>query len=249
VFEPLAAKTALIAAWFALLAAGERLLPSAKRPRRPRITKNLALWALNTLMNPLITVPISVAAVSLDPWNRPDIGLWPSLIVDIVILDLWTYLWHRANHRWPVLWRFHRVHHFDQFLDTASAVRFHPGEVLISALTRAPVVTACDINLTSLVIFDALALAAALFHHSNLRLPPRAEAALRWVVVTPSHHWVHHHAVRADTDSNYGLLLTLWDRLFGSVSPNRRTHDMPIGAEGETDQPLLRLLLCPFRRT
>jgi sterol desaturase/sphingolipid hydroxylase (fatty acid hydroxylase superfamily) len=248
VLEALSVKTGLIAAWFALLAVGERLAPAARRPDRPRVLKNLMLWAFNTLMNPFVTLPISVAAVSLDLWTRPDVGLWPALLLDLLILDLWTYAWHRANHRWPLLWRFHRVHHFDQFLDTTSAVRFHPGEVLQSALARAPLIIALDIQLASLVVFDALALAAALFHHANVRLPAGVERALRWVIVTPSHHWVHHHAVRADTDSNYGLLLTLWDRLFRSWSPHQRSPDMQIGAEGETDLSWRRLALSPFRR-
>jgi sterol desaturase/sphingolipid hydroxylase (fatty acid hydroxylase superfamily) len=249
VLEALGAKTALIGVWFALLTAGEWLAPSAPRPAHPRILKNLALWALNTLMNPFITVPIAVAAVSLNLWTRPDFGMWPALLLDLLLLDFWTYAWHRANHRWLLLWRFHRVHHFDQFLDTTSAVRFHPGEVLISALARAPLIIVADIDLTSLVIFDALALAAALFHHANVRLSASVEAALRWFVVTPSHHWVHHHAIQADTNSNYGLLLTLWDRLFRSWSPHQRTRDMTIGAEGESDRSWLHLLLSPLRRS
>jgi len=244
----LSSKAVLIGAWFALLALGERIAPAAPRPPGPRIVRNVVLWALNTLMNPFITVPVAVAAASLDIWTRPQLGFWPDLALDLLILDLWAYLWHRANHLAPLLWRFHRVHHFDQFLDTTSAVRFHPGEVLISALARAPLIVVVDIDLTSLVIFDALALAAALFHHSNVRLPHSVEAVLRWFVVTPSHHWVHHHAVRADTNSNYGLLLTLWDRLFRTWSPTPRKQAMIIGAEGETDRPWFRLLLAPFRR-
>lgn len=247
--EAISAKAVLVGAWFALLALGERIAPAAARPPGPRVARNFFLWALNTLMNPLITVPVAVAAASFDIWTRPQIGFWPSLAFDLLVLDLWSYFWHRANHRAPLLWRFHRVHHFDQFLDTTSAVRFHPGEVLISALARAPLIIVADIDLTSLFIFDALALAAALFHHSNVRLPANVEAAFRWFVVTPSHHWVHHHAIQADTNSNYGLLLTLWDRLFRTWSPTPRTLAMTIGAEGETDRSWLRLVLSPFRHS
>ncbi len=237
---------------FAVLALAERVAPSAQRAEKAdarRLFRNLALWALNTAMNPIITVPIAALAVSLDVWTRPQIGFWPSLTLDFLVLDLWTYCWHRANHLLPVLWRFHRVHHFDEFLDTTSAVRFHPGEVLISALARAPLIIVADIDLTSLVVFDALALAAALFHHSNVRLPAEVESGLRWFVVTPSHHWVHHHAIRVDTNSNYGLLLTIWDRFFRSWSPMARSPAMSIGVEGETDRSWLRLLLSPFRRS
>ena len=89
---------------------------------------------------------------------------------------------------------------------------------------------------------------AALFHHSNLRMPPAFERALSFVVVTPSLHWVHHHAMRSDTDSNYSTILSVWDRIFASKSPTARTPDMPIGVETLSDEPLTRLLARPFRR-
>jgi sterol desaturase/sphingolipid hydroxylase (fatty acid hydroxylase superfamily) len=242
------AKAAIAIAWFAMLALAERVAPAAPRPPHSdvaRLARNLGLWAVNTLMNPFVTAPIGAAAAALPLWTRPDLG-WAGLVFDFVLLDLWTYAWHRANHECPLLWRFHRVHHLDQFLDTTSAVRFHPGEVLISALARAPLIIAADVPVLSLVLFDALMLLAALFHHSNVRLPRGLEAALRQLVVTPSHHWVHHHVERADTNSNYGGVLTLWDRLFASWSPHARTGDMRIGAGEDQDAPLWALAAAPF---
>ena len=97
-------------------------------------------------------------------------------------------------------------------------------------------------------LFEALVQSAALFHHSDIRLPPPLERALARVLVTPSLHWVHHHAIRADTDSNYGTVLSVWDRLFGSRSATLRTPAMPIGVERLRDLPLPRLLLAPFGR-
>jgi len=243
----LSAKVAIIAAWFAALALAERALPAVPRPAgggAPRLVRNLGLWAINTLMNPLITLPISLGAAALDLWSRPDLG-WPGLVLDLVLLDLWIYWQHRFYHQWPLLWRLHRVHHLDRFLDTTSAVRFHPGEVALSALARAPLLIAADIPLLSIAAFDALVVLGALFHHSNLRLPAPAEAALRWLIVTPSHHWVHHHAPRSDTNSNYGTLLTAWDRVFASWSPTHRTRGMEIGV-GAPDAPLVKLLAAPF---
>ena len=246
----LSAKVAVAAGWALGLAAVERLAPAAPRPPRsdgPRLVRNLGLWAANTLMNPFITLPISAAAAALQLWTRPDLG-WAGLVFDLLLLDLWTYVWHRANHEWPLLWRFHRVHHLDQFLDATSAVRFHPGEVVISALARAPLVIAADIPFLTVALFDALMLLSALFHHSNIRLPAQLESALRLFIVTPSHHWVHHHVETADTNSNYGGVLTLWDRLFASWSPHAHTPDMRIGAGDAADRPLLQLALAPFRR-
>ena len=244
----LSLKALLLGAWFAALAFLERIAPSAPRPAgERRVGRNLALWAVSTLMNPVLTLPISMAAAGFVIWTRPELPVWAALMLDLLLLDLWTYAWHRANHEWPLLWRFHRVHHLDEFLDTTSAVRFHPGEVLISALARAPLIVLADIDLASILLFDSMMLASALFHHSNVRLPLKVEAALRMLVVTPSHHWVHHHAIRADTDSNYGALLTVWDRLLGSWSKTARTPSMRIGVEGREDRALTDLVVEPMR--
>lgn len=234
-----------LAIWAGVLALAERAAPSAARPTgEARVARNLALWACNTAMNPLLTVPIAAAAAGLQLWTRP--AAWPPAF-DLLLLDLWAWAWHRANHAFPWLWRFHQVHHRDAFLDVTSAVRFHPGEVLISALARTPLIVALDLPLASVAAYDLLLMAATLFHHSNLRLPARMEGALRAVIVTPSHHWVHHHAIRADTDSNYGVLLTVWDRVFRSWSPTVRTPELEIGVEGAPELPLAGLARLPFR--
>jgi sterol desaturase/sphingolipid hydroxylase (fatty acid hydroxylase superfamily) len=126
-------------------------------------------------------------------------------------------------------------------------VRFHPGEVLLAAVARLPVIALAAMHVTSVVLFDGLVIGAALFHHSNLRLPRRLEDGLRKLIVTPAHHWVHHHARRVDTDSNYGTLLTVWDRLFASFSPTERTPGLRIGVEGEGELGLPQLVARPLR--
>ncbi|HET8729291.1 MAG TPA: sterol desaturase family protein, partial [Alphaproteobacteria bacterium] len=193
--------------------------------------------------------PVSAwAATHALAW-RPDWWSgWPGLVLDILLLDFWIYWWHRANHEVPFLWRFHEVHHLDRFLDSTSAIRFHFGEVLISAFVRAAVIVLFGIPLGSVLVFEALVLIGALFHHSNLRLPPTVENALSRVVVTPSIHWVHHHRVRRDTDSNYGTLFSFWDPLFRSRSRTARSPGMPIGVERRDERPLGHLLLRPFLR-
>jgi sterol desaturase/sphingolipid hydroxylase (fatty acid hydroxylase superfamily) len=164
------------------------------------------------------------------------------------MLDFLIYWWHRANHEWPLLWRFHEVHHLDRFLDSTTAIRFHFGEVLLSAGARAVVVLLLGFPFASIIAFESLLLCATIFHHSNLRLPAGFERSLSAVIITPGIHWVHHHAARADTDSNYGTLFSFWDRLFRTRSPTPRTPTMTIGVEGEGERALPALLLRPFRR-
>lgn len=252
-------KVGLVAGALALFAVYERCRPMsggpllvrfgrASRAAWRRLARNLGLFGINLVISPLLIVPITAWAGQFEVGLRP--GWWsgtPGLLLDLLLLDLWIYWWHRANHEVPLLWRFHQVHHLDETLDTSSALRFHFGEVLLSTMVRAVVIVAFDIPLSSVLLFEGLVLACAIFHHSDAELPPRLEGVLARMIITPSIHWVHHHAIRADTDSNYGTVLSLWDRLFGSASRTQRWRTMPIGVKGGRDRPLLRLLGIPFR--
>jgi sterol desaturase/sphingolipid hydroxylase (fatty acid hydroxylase superfamily) len=245
-------KAAVIPAWFALFFVAERWRPAAAQrvasPPWQRLLRNGALWAINVVLSPLVVVPISAYAAAHGlGWRPLRWGGAGALILDLLVLDFLIYWWHRANHELAFLWRFHAVHHLDRFLDTTSALRFHFGEVLLSALARAVVIVVLAIPLASVLTFETLVLMAALFHHSNLRLPPALERALSFVVVTPAIHWVHHHRKRIDTDSNYCTILSLWDPLFRSRSRMLRRLDMAIGVEGRDEAPLLALLAVPFR--
>ncbi len=251
-----ALKAGIVGGWFILLCALETLLPRAPRPGLiagcGRQLKNAALLALNALASPLFVVPLTALASAHPLWQRdlwlPDwlVG-WPELALDLLLLDAWIYAWHRLNHALPLFWRFHRVHHLDERLDVSSGVRFHVGEVFLSALMRMPVVMALAVPIAHVLLFEVLILLASLFQHSNLRLPARLEAGLRLVIVTPAHHWVHHHRDFADSNSNYGTVLSLWDRLFGTLSPTRRWPEMPIGLDDRPDLPLAGLLIEPAR--
>lgn len=215
-----------------------------------RVAKNLSLAGINAVLSWAIVVPLSALAASAALGWRP---LWWSggagLVLDLLLLDLWVYWWHRANHEMSWLWRFHEVHHLDGFLDASSALRFHFGEVVLSSLVRAAVIFVMGVPLASVIVFETLLVLAALFQHSNVRLPTGLERALSFVIVTPSIHWVHHHALRRDTDSNYATILSVWDRIFASRSLTRRTPEMPVGVEGLKDTDLPHLLLRPFRKS
>lgn len=248
----LAWKAAAVALWFLLVFLAERWRPAAPPPAAAtpaRLGRNLLLWSLTLPLSLLLVLPLTEWASGQAVVWRPSWWQgWSGLLLDLLLLDGLIYWWHRANHRLPFLWRFHGVHHRDRFLDSSSALRFHVGEVALSALARAGVILLLGFPLTSVLVFETLVLFAAIFHHSNLRLPPRLERALSWILVTPSIHWVHHHARRGDTDANYATILSLWDRLFASRSPTPRRPDMTIGAEGLGEKGALALILLPFRR-
>ena len=252
----LTVKGAVIAVWLLLFFVAERLRPAAVDPtladgRWNRAVRNLALFLLNGGVSFAVVVPVTAwAATHALDW-RP--SAWPAgvggLLIDLLLLDFFIYWWHRLNHVLPVLWRFHQVHHMDRFLDSTSAVRFHFGEVILSALVRGAFVFAMGIPLSSVLMFEVLVLLSSIFQHSNIRLPVALDRALSTVIVTPGWHWMHHHALRADTDSNYANTLTVWDRLFASRSPNDRDLLMEIGIERvKSDAGFLELLGKPFIR-
>ncbi|MDG2285918.1 MAG: sterol desaturase family protein [Alphaproteobacteria bacterium] len=243
-------KSIVVGVWLVLLFFGERLVPSAERVGGwTRVLRNAGLWGVNIGLSLAIIVPLSRWATDSALDWRPDWfdGLL-SIAIDIVILDFLIYWWHRANHVVPVLWRFHQVHHLDEFLDVTSSVRFHFGEVLLSACFWALIILALDMPLASVLAFEGVVLLAAAFQHSNLSLAKNREKAISGLLITPSIHWVHHHAVRDDTDSNYGTIFSFWDPLFGSRSPTSRTPEMKMGVESRSDVNILALLIRPFQR-
>lgn len=250
-------KSILVALVLLGLVVAERYLPAVNVPEtgvlRGRIAKNLSLWLINSLVSPVIILPVTFYAINYGGsygigWRGDHLESWAFIGIDLLILDLWIYWWHRANHRLAFLWRFHRVHHLDRWLDVTSSVRFHFGELVLSALVRAVVIACLGIPIISVIIFESLVLMNSGFHHSNVRIPKRIEERLSRFIVTPSIHWVHHHVVKSDTDSNYGTLFSFWDRLFGSYSKNKRTSDMDIGLERCADMRFFELLVSPFTR-
>ncbi len=244
----LTSKGGIIFAVLVLLMLLERLFPAVQvRSNVNRIVKNFSLAGLNILLGPIIVVPITMLAAShAFHWQPEWWDGWIGLVLQLLILDCWIYFWHRMNHVLPFLWRFHEVHHLDETLDASSALRFHFGEVVLSSVVRAIVIIILGVPLFTVVVFETLVTVAAIFHHSNIRLPAHLEKLISHIIVTPSVHWVHHHAQRSDTDANYSTILSIWDKLFGSVAIGKRTPGMLIGVEGIKEQKLLRLILRPF---
>lgn len=146
------------------------------------------------------------------------------LVAAIVLMDCWTWSWHRACHRIPFLWRFHRVHHSDPAMDVTTAFRFHPGELLISAFARLPLLFVLGLTATELLLYETLLLASSQYQHSALSCS-WWDRILQRLLVTPSVHRVHHSPQRELTNSNYAAVLNCWDRLFGTWRAPQETGD------------------------
>lgn len=152
-------------------------------------------------------------------------------ILALLLFDCWMYWWHRFNHVVPWLWRFHRTHHADTRMDVTTALRFHPGEIVLSTLARLAVVPLVGMELWHLALYELVALPIVAFHHSNIALTRRADDSLRWLIVTPWMHWVHHSDHQPETDSNYSSVLSVWDRVFGSYRLRDDPHAIRFGIE------------------
>jgi sterol desaturase/sphingolipid hydroxylase (fatty acid hydroxylase superfamily)/rhodanese-related sulfurtransferase len=211
-----------------LLVSWESLVPFAQyfrsnlRGRAFHALGNYAAGALNTLMIALAFAPTWWWVANWAEAHR--FGLLHLLdlrqplrgLLALLLLDAWTYSWHRLNHAVPLLWRFHRAHHSDLHVDVSSTTRFHPGEILASSLMRIPVLLLGGIQFGELLFFETAMFGAVQLQHSNIALPKRLDRILQWLLVTPAMHRVHHSPVRTETDSNFSSLLSIWDRVFGT---------------------------------
>jgi len=230
----------------------EYLFPKEKiklRDKLSRIFKNVFFWLVNIGITPIIILPITIYATQFEFH-----GLFKfenvifNFLFQLIIVDIFLYWWHRLNHQIPFLWRFHHVHHLDETLDISSGVRFHFGEVILSALVRSIIIITFNISLINLLLIEAIILLSSIFHHSNINLPTKLEKVLSNLIVTPSIHWVHHHKRQSETDANYSTIFSWWDKIFNSKSNFERKIKMPIGVEGDREQNLLQLILRPFTR-
>jgi sterol desaturase/sphingolipid hydroxylase (fatty acid hydroxylase superfamily) len=246
----------------AVMASWEFLAPRRSRTlrRRQRWPANLSIVVLNTL---IVRLPLPAAAVGMalaaeaQGWgllHHAGIPAWAALMAGVVLLDLAIYLQHVMFHAVPALWRLHRMHHADLDIDVTTGARFHTVEIVLSLLIKLAVIAALGIPPAAVMLFEILLNATSMFNHSNVRLPPALEPALRWLVVTPDMHRVHHSIERDETNSNFGFNLPLWDRLFGTyrAQPRAGHEAMTIGIPEFRDtaecSSLMSMLAIPFQR-
>lgn len=170
------------------------------------------------------------------------------LVVALVALDLWQYVFHVLAHKSPLLWRFHVVHHNDSLVQATTALRFHTGEIVVQHLLSLGVYALLGVSVIHVLTYQLIVVPVALFHHANVRLPERIDAALRWLIVTPRMHIVHHSKWEPETDSNFSAVLSVWDHLFRTYRWRDDPTTIEVGLDGYSDEDILTLrgmLLAP----
>jgi sterol desaturase/sphingolipid hydroxylase (fatty acid hydroxylase superfamily) len=248
----------VLAAFFALFVL-ERLFPLRPTTRSllGRLAINFALSAMTFLVALVLVKPAALHSLN---WaaGKPfgllhlvELPAWLQWVLAFLLLDLSFYYWHVLNHRAPFLWRFHNVHHFDPDLDVSTGFRFHFGEVAMSAAFRVVQVALIGPTLAQFLVYELVFQLHTLFEHSNWRLPMKCERALQFLVVTPRMHGIHHSQFRNETNSNYSVIFSFWDRLHRTLRLNVPQGKVTIGvpgySAGEDNRPWASIT-APFRR-
>jgi sterol desaturase/sphingolipid hydroxylase (fatty acid hydroxylase superfamily) len=250
---------AILAAFGVGLFLLERLVPLRRSVRSlfGRLAVNLVFSGLALVAATLFVAPAveaSFGRLSETPFGLVHLVALPPLagaVLAFLLMDLSFYYWHLLNHRVPVLWRFHNVHHMDPDLDVTTALRFHFGELALSAGFRVVQILLIGIAPWTYAVYEVVFQANTLFHHSNVRLPIGLERPLNKLLVTPRMHGIHHSQVEREANSNYGVVFPWWDRLHRTLGLNVPQSAITIGvpayAEPE-DNRLWRAVSQPFRR-
>lgn len=245
---------------FAIMAIWEVLAPRRQLTvsRLLRWSNNLGLVFLNTLVLRFLfpAAAVGVAAVAEQQgWGLLNYAQLPFLltvIIAVVAMDFVIYLQHVMVHAIPVLWRLHRVHHADLDYDVTTGARFHTLEIILSMLIKFATIVLLGPPLVAVVIFEVMLNATAMFNHGNVRLPKGLDRVLRWFLVTPDMHRVHHSVEDNEANSNFGFSLPWWDRLFGTYrdQPRAGHEGMTIGIHKYRDpkqvSQLPGMLALPF---
>lgn len=256
------AKNGIVVFVLAALLVAETLVPMFPNRER-RLSHGVANLAWGVLNATFSGVLFATAIVLITDWSHArTLGLlqqlpsttpkWVSFGIGLLLIDFWMYWWHRLNHTVPLFWRFHAVHHTDRELDCTSAVRFHTGEIILSCLARLLIFPALGVSLPMLLVYELVLLPVILFHHSNVRIAGNTDSLLRALIVTPWLHWVHHSQERVETNSNYGSVLSCWDRLFKTFKLRQAPQDIQFGLAEDPNEKswrtLIGMLIRPFKR-
>jgi len=209
--------------------------------------RNVALGLLNSALVAVVFAAIWAGTAAFSAENRIGFLHWFVLptgihfVLAILLFDLWTYAWHRLNHKIGFLWRFHRVHHSDTHMDVTSATRFHFGEIVLSSILRIPIILIIGITLPELIVYELLMILVVQFHHANIALPKSLDHVLRLVIVTPGMHKLHHSRDVLEQGSNFTAFLSIWDRLLGTYLIRQDLENVKLGVDEFTDTETLTI--------
>ncbi|QKG55838.1 sterol desaturase family protein [Hymenobacter sp. BRD128] len=252
-FDRWAAPALAVAGLALLLLETAHPLRRRTRPRAERWRRNvlLAAPALPAARLTLLPAMVGLAQLAAPAYPARQLARLPApwrLALEVLLLDYLAYSWHRLLHA-PLLWRLHRVHHCDLDMDLTTAWRFHFGEMLASIPYRAGLPALLGVRPATVLAYEAVFEACTAFHHSNWRLPLALESSLLQVLVTPRAHGIHHSVVHREAQSNFGVVLTLWDRLHRTLRLNVPQAAIRIGVPAYPDpatQTVARLLALPL---
>jgi len=245
---------------FAIMAVWELMAPrrSLTVAKSLRWANNLALMALNTVAL-RVAFPIAATGLALHAtdhgWGllqQVDMSEIFRVLAGFIVLDLAIFFQHVLFHAVPTLWRLHRVHHADLDFDVTTGTRFHPIEIFLSMAIKFAVILAFGPPALAVLVFEVVLNTVAMFNHANVHLPSSLERVVRWFIVTPDMHRVHHSVSPNETNSNFGFNLSLWDRLFGTyrAQPAKGHTEMTIGLMNFRDprevERLVGMLWLPF---
>lgn len=244
---------------FAILAVMEFLAPR-RELEHVKAKRWLTNWLIVIIDSFVLRLIFTGAAVGVAVWaelngyglfNIVEVPAVISVIICFIVLDFAIWLSHVASHKIPLFWAVHRMHHSDVDIDVSTAIRFHPIEIILSMVWKMIIVVILGAPAVAVLIFEIILNGAAMFNHSNIKLPLAIDKILRQFIVTPDMHRVHHSTEHNETDSNYGFNLAIWDRLFGTYidQPKAGHKAMKIGLNEWQDERPTRLfwsLKVPF---
>jgi sterol desaturase/sphingolipid hydroxylase (fatty acid hydroxylase superfamily) len=249
--------TPILIALFIILFLFETKFQLRKRVqnRWKRIIINFIVSIPALILLRLLLIPVMVwLAVKNETWQIGLNYLYDApetlkAVIAFLLLDYSNYIWHILLHKLPILWRFHLVHHTDLDLDITTAFRFHFGEMIGSVFFRGAAIILIGVSPIMVLIYEIIFEAATQFHHSNTKFPYRLEKALNKLIVTPRMHGIHHSMIRRETDSNYSVIFSIWDRLHKTIRLNIHQNEIVTGVPTYADEKELtigKLWKLPF---
>jgi sterol desaturase/sphingolipid hydroxylase (fatty acid hydroxylase superfamily) len=209
-----------------------------------RVSSNFELGLINSIASSIFTVTVanylssyphqgSLNSIAEGRFSTND-SAGIAGILSLLILDLYMYVWHRAMHTLPLAWRFHRVHHTDRTMNVSTAYRFHPIEILSSSLPKLMLVWWLGISAQAISSYELIFTVVVALQHSNFALPNSIDRFLAWAIVTPNYHRIHHSQIVAETNSNYGSVLSWWDWIFQTRIDRLDIINIQLGVSDES---------------